>query len=228
MNARLGKFLLVLFFMAHGSVAAPKAGDVVSPGQALQKLLAGNRSFIENRLTIKESSSAARRLSLASGQHPYAVVLSCSDSRVPPEIIFNQGPGDLFVIRDAGNVVNPVVVGSIEYGVEHLGASLIMVLGHSRCGAVKAALDATGLEDPGIEAIIKKIAPSVQAARARIGGKDKARLLEAAIDFNIRASAQSLLDESPIIRAFVDSKRARIVCAKYDLDTGAVKLLSCK
>ncbi|MDR3553763.1 MAG: carbonic anhydrase [Syntrophobacteraceae bacterium] len=229
MKVKTWSFLPVVAFLLATTVAlAFEAAPGVGPDAALQRLLEGNRSFVANRLTIKESSAPAKRLALASGQHPYAVILSCSDSRVPPEIIFNKGLGELFVVRDAGNVVDPLILGSIEYAVEHLGSSLIMVLGHSRCGAVKAALDATGHEDPNVGAIIKRIAPAVQLARKEIKGKDKSGLYESAIDFNIKLSAQALLSESPIIRSLVDSGKVRIVCAEYDVQDGTVKTMSCK
>jgi carbonic anhydrase len=218
----------IAFLLVTSAALAFEAAPGVAPDAALQRLLEGNRSFVANNLTLKESSAPAKRLALVSGQHPYAVILSCSDSRVPPEIIFNKGLGELFVVRDAGNVVDPLMLGSIEYAVEHLGSSLIMVLGHSRCGAVKATLDATGHEDPNVGAIIKKITPAVQLARKGIKGKDESGLYESAIDFNIRLSAQSLLSESPVIRSLVDSGKVRIVCAEYDVQDGTVKTMSCE
>ncbi len=229
MKAKIGLFLLLFIFLpAQGTGLALKADSGISPDLALKKLLDGNRSFVQNRLKIKEKSAPGLRRRLASGQHPYAVILSCSDSRVPPEIIFDKGLGELFVVRDAGNVVNPVVVGSIEYGVQHLGARLIMVLGHGQCGAVKAALDSTGREDPNVRAIVQKIAPSVKLARRQIKGKDKSRLLDAAIDLNIKRSAQLLTKDSPLLDNLVHSGKIRIVCAKYDLKDGRVRVLSCR
>ncbi|MGC9197217.1 MAG: carbonic anhydrase [Syntrophobacteraceae bacterium] len=229
MKTKIGVLLLLLFFLpAQTTVHALKAGSGISADIALKKLLDGNRSFVQNKLKIKEKSTSGVRRRLASGQHPYAVILSCSDSRVPPEVIFDKGLGELFVVRDAGNVVNPVVLGSIEYGVEHLGATLIMVLGHSKCGAVKAALGSTGREDPNVKAIIQKISPSVALARRQIKSKDKSRLLDTAIDLNIKRSAQLLRQESPLLDELVHSGKVRIVCARYDLEEGTVRLLPCK
>ncbi|MGC8494172.1 MAG: carbonic anhydrase [Syntrophobacteraceae bacterium] len=225
-NARI--FLPTLAFLLLTTAALAFEAPRVAPDAALKKLLDGNRSFVANKLTIKESSSPAKRMGLVAGQHPYAVILSCSDSRVPPEIIFDKGLGELFVIRDAGNIVDPIVLGSIEYAVEHLGSSVIMVLGHTRCGAVKTTLDATGHEDPNIGAIVKKISPAVQLARKESKGNDQAALYASAIDFNVKLSAQSLLSESPIIRSLVDSGKVRIVCAEYDVQDGTVKTMSCK
>ena len=226
MKTKIKFFLLIVAFLSVNSAAlALETGPRISPDTALKKLLAGNRSFVSNHLTIKESSGPARRRTIASVQHPFAVILSCSDSRVPPEIIFNKGLGEIFVVRDAGNIPDPIVLGSIEYAVEHLGASLIMVLGHSGCGAVKAAVDATGHEGGNIGAIIKKIAPAVQLAKKETKGGNKSQLVETAIDINVKLVAQSLVSESPVIRALVDSGKVKIVCAKYDLDDGTVKLL---
>ncbi len=210
------------------NTAAPAsvAGSGISPDEALKKLLDGNRSFVENRLTIMESCGPATRRAIASEQHPYAIILSCSDSRVPPEIIFNKGLGELFVVRDAGNIVAPIVLGTIEFAVQYFGATLIMVLGHSKCGAVTTAVDGNGYEGSNIGAVIEKIAPAVGLAGKQVEGSDKSRLVEATIDFNIRLSAQSLLSESQLIHSLVDSGKVRIVCAKYDVEEGTVKLLS--
>ncbi len=228
MKVKTRIFLPTLAFLLLTTAALTFEAPWVDPDTALKKLLDGNRSFVANKLTIKESSAPTKRLGLVAGQHPYAVILSCSDSRVPPEIIFDKGLGELFVIRDAGNIADPIVLGSIEYAVEHLGSSLIMVMGHTRCGAVKATLDATGHEDPNVGAIVKKISPAVQLARKKIKGNDQAGLYASAINFNVKLSAQSLLSESPLIRSLVDSGKVRIVCAEYDVQDGTVKTMSCK
>lgn len=222
MNPGVMLFALAAAFLP---VDAVWRASHIGAGSALKELLEGNGSFLANRLTIEESSTPERRRALATGQYPDAVILSCSDSRVPPEIIFNMGPGQIFVVRNAGNICDPIVIGSIEFAIENLGSSLIVVLGHSGCGAVTAALDATGDEGENIGAIIKKIAPAVQLARETIKGTNKSELLEAAIDFNIRLSAQSLLKESPVIRSLADAGKVTVVCAKYYLESGKVKLL---
>ena len=135
-----------------------------SANEALQKLIDGNKRFVTGQFALKDLGDA-RREELVKGQKPFAVILTCSDSRVPPEHIFDQGLGDIFVVRNAGNVVDPVTLGSIEYAVEHLLAPLVVVLGHDYCGAVKAAVD--GGEAPGsIGAIIAKLLPSVEKAKA--------------------------------------------------------------
>ena len=217
--------IAIAFTLASTCTLESETIPGISSDVALQKLLDGNRSYVANQMTINQSSGPATRQALAADQRPYAVILSCSDSRVPPEIIFDKGLGEIFVVRDAGNIPNPIVMGSIEYALENLGSSLVMVLGHSRCGAVKAAVEATENEHGNLGAIIKTIAPAVRLARKKSKGANKSELLEAAVDFNIKLTAQSLVKQSPIIRSLVDSGKIKIVRAKYDLDDGTVKLL---
>ena len=128
-----------------GAAFASSGGGGVSPDEALQKLMEGNRQYVEGKMTHEAKSDTASRAALATSQKPYAIILSCADSRVPPEIVFDKGLGELFVVRVAGNVADPVVLGSVEYAAEHLGAPLVMVLGHERCGAVTATVDAAGI-----------------------------------------------------------------------------------
>lgn len=213
----------------------PSSGADVSPEEALQKLMDGNKHYIENKLTNAAKCDSATRASLAKTQKPYAVILTCSDSRVPPEIIFDKGLGELFVVRVAGNVPDPVVLGSIEYAVEHLGSSLIMVLGHERCGAVTAAVDANGKStgSVNIDAIVKVIEPNVKSAvghcAACKGEKNcvetkKNEFVECVVDDNAKTVAVSLTKKSAILKHLVDEKKIKIVAAKYDLDDGIVTL----
>ena len=211
--------------MAVASALASELGPGIDADTALKKLLDGNRSYVSNRMTMQSASGPETRQALAAGQRPYAVILSCSDSRVPPEIIFDKGLGEIFVVRVAGNIPDPIVIGSIEYAVEHFGSPLIMVLGHSRCGAVKAAVEATGHEHGGIGAIVNTISPAVRLAKEKTKGADKSRLVEAAVEMNVRLTAKSLVEHSKTIRSLVDSGKIKIVGAKYDLDDGMVKLL---
>ena len=137
----------------------------IEPGQeALTKLIDGNKRFVSGEL-VKKDIGESRRQELIKGQQLFAMVLSCSDSRVSPEIIFDQGLGDIFVVRVAGNVVEPTSLGSIEYGVEHLHTPLLVILGHESCGAVTAALETEGKPEGNIGAILKKIMPAVRTAR---------------------------------------------------------------
>ena len=200
-------------------------GVGISADEALQKLMIGNKQFVEQQMTGQKRSDKATRHSLANGQKPYAVILSCSDSRVPPEIIFDKGLGEIFVIRVAGNIPDPIVLGSIEYALEHIGSPLIMVLGHERCGAVTAAVDAKGKPEGNIGAIIRTISPAVQQTRKDYTGKDKAQLVETAADVNVCLVAANLTRQSSVIRHLVKAGKVKIVTAKYDLDDGTVSLL---
>ena len=213
---------------------ASEAG--ASSDEALQKLMEGNRHYVENKLTNAAMSDANTRTSLAQSQKPYAIVLTCSDSRVPPEIIFDKGLGEIFVVRVAGNVPDPVVLGSIEYAAEHLGSSLIMVLGHERCGAVKATVDAHGKStgSANIDAIVKAIEPNVKSAVATCdackGEKNcadakKSEFVECVVSANAKTVAAGLTKKSPILKHLVHEKKVKIVAAKYDLDDGVVTLL---
>lgn len=225
---------LGLAALAAGSAFSNPSGGI-SPDEALKKLMDGNQQYVDNKMTIAAASDSAARASLATSQKPYAVILTCSDSRVPPEIIFDKGLGEIFVVRVAGNIPDPVVIGSIEYAAEHLGSSLIMVLGHERCGAVTATVDAKGKKtgSTNIDAIVKTIKPNVkkatQACDACTGKKkcvetNKAEFVECVIDANAKTVAATLTERSPILKHLADEHKIRIVAAKYDLDDGKVSL----
>jgi carbonic anhydrase len=210
---------------AATSVSASDTGSGLTADEALERLRDGNQRFRANRTTIRETSTPSIRETLATGQKPFAIILSCSDSRVPPEIIFDRGLGEIFVVRVAGNIPDPVILGSIEYAAEHFSCPLIMVLGHKRCGAVSAAVESKGHPHGNIGAIIKTITPAVKQARKDAGDLSKSDLVEAAIDNNIKLVAKSLTRQSPVIRSLVDAGRVKVVIAKYDLDDGTVRLL---
>ena len=153
----------------------------MTSAEALDKLLEGNARFVSDQLNPQKPCCAGTRLALASGQQPYAIILSCSDSRVPPEIIFDVGLGEIFVVRDAGNVLSPIVLGSIEYAADHLGSPLLVFLGHECCGAVPAAVDSHG-EAHGhghghVGEIVQAIAPAVAEARKLACGKAQPELI---------------------------------------------------
>jgi carbonic anhydrase len=191
-----------------------------TPEQALQRLIEGNRRFRE-----QGSMAPARSWSQAAtaDQRPFAIVLGCADSRTPVEILFDQGFGDLFVVRIAGNIVAPSVVGSIEFAASLFGTRLVVVMGHTRCGAVSATVRAiqTGLgpESKNIRAITDRIAPHVEWLVRRGGPEDVTR---EAIRANVRASADHLRHGSRIIEDLVVSGRVLVVGAEYELETGAV------
>jgi len=180
-------------FIYSGIVFASSAGPGISPDEALKKLIDGNNRFVQSAQAQKDIGNN-RRTELTKGQHPFAVILSCSDSRVPPEHIFDQGLGDIFVVRVAGNVADSIELGSVEYAAEHLGVPLILVLGHQSCGAVKATVDG-GKPEGNIESIVKKIAPAVKKARETVKEKDK--LLDAAILENTNLRQKRLLKKAP-------------------------------
>ena len=180
----------------------------IQSDKALELLKAGNARFISGALTPKDDYSALRE-KLSAGQHPFAVVLCCSDSRVAPEIIFNQKLGDLFVIRNAGNVIDKHVLGSIEYAVEHLGTSLVVVMGHSCCGAVTATRLGEALPD-NIMAIARRIKPSINTS--------------CCIDDNARRHAQRMakfIQKDPVVKHM----DAQVVSAFYNLQSGKVEWL---
>jgi carbonic anhydrase len=201
---------------SHGAEAP------VTPEVAMARLAAGNARFAAGRQT-HPNTDAPRRMTVAAGQHPFATILACADSRVAPEIIFDQGLGDLFVVRVAGNVVDDVVLASIEYSVIHTGSALVMVLGHERCGAVTATAEALAGrgsdddKDTKIGALAALVAPAVKAVPASAPDK-----LEAAISLNAANSAAEILADSPPLKARVAAGKLKIVAARYDLDDGKV------
>ncbi|MBV8224002.1 MAG: carbonic anhydrase [Verrucomicrobia bacterium] len=198
--------------------APPKPQNVLSPNAALHRLMEGNDRYVEGKM--KPHDFISERRSLALGQNPFAVILSCSDSRVGPEIVFDQGLGDLFVVRTAGEVVDGAALGSIEYAVEHLGSTLIVVLGHERCGAVSAAV--AGSKEPGhIAAVLKAIEPAVKQVKGKPGDP-----VENAVRAQAVLVARHLQSAEPILVERVRSGQLKIVAGRYDLDTGKVELLS--
>jgi carbonic anhydrase len=199
-----------------GEHAAPAAPN---PDAVLKQLRAGNARFVAGK-PVHPDGSVARRRELAKGQNPKAVVLGCSDSRVPPELLFDEGLGDLFVVRVAGNVADPVNLGSVEYAAEHLGTPVVVVLGHHACGAVKATADAGGKAEGNIGAIVQEIAPAVEQARAAPG---KEGLVNDAAHANARRVAGALTGRSPVLAKLVEEGKLKIVVAVYDLDSGKVE-----
>jgi carbonic anhydrase len=197
---------------------APPAPNAISPQEALRRLMDGNTRYAANQPNERDYSSG--RASRAQAQHPIAAILSCSDSRVPPELVFDQGPGDIFVTRVAGNIVSADLLASIQYGVEFLGAPLVMVLGHSGCGAVDAAIKVLKGKAtlPGnLPELVAAIKPSVIAAQKMHRGD----LLDDAIAENVRRQV-ARLKRSQIVGTRYASRKIDIVGAVYDLRTGKV------
>lgn len=209
--------LLTLFIAASLTtpVFASSPEATVSADEAQQMLLNGNKRFVSQKYADREIGQA-KRAELAKGQHPFAVIVSCSDSRVPPELLFDQGLGDLFVVRVAGNVLDAVELGSVEYAVEHLGAKLIVVLGHEKCGAVKATVDG-GDVPQNIKVITAKILPAVEAAKAA----KATDVYEVATDNNVINMVTCLRADSVLAHI----KDIKILGAKYHLESGEVELI---
>jgi len=190
-------------------------------GDSLGKLMDGNKRFVSGELSKKEIGDA-RRQELTKGQSPFATVLSCSDSRVAPELIFDQGLGDIFIVRVAGNVVERTTLGSIEYGAEHLHTPLLVILGHESCGAVKATLEAKGKPEGNIGAILKKIMPAVETAKK--AKKEPAETLNIAVQENIRNTYKDVM-KSTIISELVHEGKLKVIGAEYYLGTGKVEMV---
>lgn len=219
--------------LAAGSVPAaatpgrrtrdPKATPLTAE-QAWRKLVAGNNRFVAGEQRHPHESLEWRQ-SLVNGQHPFAVILGCADSRVSPELVFDEGLGDLFVIRAAGEVLDTAVIGSIEYAVEHLSVPLIVVLGHESCGAVGATIDVVqhGTAVAGdVSTLVRSIEPAVRATPAN---PDAAAFLAACVAEQARRAAQYLQERSNIISDAVAHHGVKVVSATYELDTGAVTRL---
>lgn len=194
------------------------AHQAMEPEWAMNLLLEGNERFCSGHLTHPHQQPD-RRTAYRDRQNPFAVVVACSDSRVPPEILFDRGIGDLFVIRSAGNVLDDVEIGSIEYAVEHLGVSLVLVLGHSNCGAVHAAV--VGGEPEGhIGSIVERIEPAVTEVRSHTNG-DTLDEMEVQRE-NVRQMVKTLEHSGPIFTDRLNTQNLLILGAHYDMDTGRV------
>jgi len=200
--------------------AAEGARTNLTPDQALETLKEGNRSF-KTDSPVRAVQGRERRLEIARGQTPFATLVSCSDSRVPPELLFGRGLGELFIVRNAGNTVDTAALGTIEYGVAQLGVPLVVVMGHERCGAVEAAVKVVteNASYPGsIGRMVEPIVPAVIAAQ-REGGD----LLQAAVRANVRRTVSRLRTASePMLLEPLRAGKLRIVGASYDIDDGSV------
>lgn len=202
----------------------PKPNNVLSPDQAIKRLMEGNQRYTSGK--TQNRTFAATRAALAGGQNPYASILSCADSRVSPELCFDEERGDLFVTRVAGNYVTNDILASLEYGLAVLNAPLIMVLGHTSCGAVSATVSAfeKQAEFPGhIQSIVTALMPAVRAAAA---APHQGTLLQAATILNIKQNVQRLQEATPILSKAVQAGKVKVVGGLYDLGTGRVDLVA--
>jgi len=218
-SARLLSFL-VLCIMLTGFVYAENI-----PDQGTASLTEGNSRYIAGQ-TAKKGSGEEFRSELAKGQHPFAVIVACSDSRVAPEIVFDQDLGKIFVVRTAGNVVDPIALGSIEYAVEHLHAPLVVVLGHESCGAVKATIESKGEPEGNIGAIVKKIMPAVKRAKASL--KQGEDLTYRSVIENVKEVAETIRKKSKIVSHEMHEGKVKLVGAYYSISTGKVEAVALK
>ena len=202
---------------------------MINAPEALERLREGNARFVAGTPTTPPLSSHERR-ALATDQEPFAIILGCSDSRVPAELVFDQGFGDLFVIRVAGNIVAPSQVGSVEFAAAKFGTKLVVVMGHQNCGAIVAAveelLDGAKPESKNLSSIVDRVMPSVQAVIAGSGrNMDRRALIREAVRANVRASVDHLRHGSPLLEKLIRNEGLMVVGAKYSLDTGVVAFI---
>src|SRR5947209_13631279 len=199
---------------------------MMSGHEALVRLREGNRRFVASMADTAPALNQTRRQALAERQQPFAIVLGCSDSRVPAELVFGQGFGDLFVIRVAGNIVAPSQVGSVEFAAARFGTPLVVVMGHTQCGAITATLEelagqATS-QSRNLRSIVDRVRPSVESVMAVGGNLDSATLIREAVRANVRASANHLRHGSEILERLIRDSGFMVVGAEYSLETGTV------
>lgn len=214
----IGIFMVCFAGWCNANVPVQKVSQI-TPTEAIKQLEEGNARFVSGHM-LHPLKHHDRRNELTTKQAPFAVILGCSDSRTSPEILFDQSLGDLFVVREAGNVIDDHSIGSIEYAVEHLHSSLVVVMGHQRCGAIIAARDVIankGRADGHIESLVTAIRPAVEETV----GQD----VEATCKANVNNIVHALRNSKPILQHMVDSGKVKVVGAYYDLDTGVVKFM---
>jgi len=202
---------------------------MIPAAEALQLLRDGNRRFVTNVRSHDSLASEARRTEVAAGQEPFAIILGCSDSRVPAEIVFDQGLGDLFVIRVAGNIVAPSQVGSVEFAAERYGTRLVVVLGHSQCGAILATIDElkrpTINQSRNLHSIVDRVRPAVEPLLHAELRQHPDELVRHAVRANVRSSVSHLRHGSQILEQLIEKDNLVVVGAEYSLETGVVDFL---
>jgi len=199
---------------------------MISADEALERLRAGNRRFVQETRNGDAQAGESRRREVAAGQNPFAIILGCSDSRVPAEIIFDQGLGDLFVIRVAGNIVAPSQVGSVEFAAARYATRLVVVVGHSQCGAILATLEELGRrseeQSKNLRSIVDRVRPSVEPLLATELRHNPDALVHQAVRANIRVSANQLRHGSELLEQLIQNEGLRVIGAEYSLATGVV------
>jgi carbonic anhydrase len=200
---------------------------MISAQEGLQRLREGNQRFVEETRSSDTLTGRVRRRAVAESQEPFAVILGCSDSRVPAEIVFDQGLGDLFVIRVAGNIVAPSQIGSVEFAADRFNLRLVVVLGHSNCGAITATIEELNRgskeQSRHLRSIVDRIRPSVQAFIGTSIANDKEMLIHHSVRANIRMSANHLRHGSEVLEQLIENNGLLVVGAEYDLETGVVE-----
>lgn len=200
---------------------------MITAQDALARLQEGNRRFVSDLRETNAIPSRTRRIELTAGQEPFAIILGCSDSRVPAELVFDQGLGDLFVIRVAGNIVAPSQIGSVEFAAERFGTRLVVVLGHSMCGAILATLEQLArpreAQTPNLRSIVDRVRPSVEVLLDTELRHDHDALVHSAVRANIRASANQLRHGSGMLESLIQKDGLLVVGAEYSLETGVVE-----
>lgn len=200
---------------------------MITAQEALERLREGNKRFVEGSHGRAPLTGERRRMELTAGQEPFAIILGCSDSRVPAEIVFDQGLGDLFVIRVAGNIVAPSQVGSVEFAAHRFGTPLVVVLGHTQCGAILATLEQ--MERPrreqsrNLRSIVERVRPSIEPLMSAGPLPDKEALIHQAVRANVRASANHLRHGSELLEQLIYDNGLLVIGAEYSLETGEVK-----
>ena len=224
MGKQENKSELSLEHILTGSIRSKEEQQKLTPSEVLDVLKKGNQEFVEDNLTVRNNSNRIRAAVL--GQYPLAVVLSCLDSRVPVEDIFHRGIGDMFVSRVAGNIVNEDILGSLEYACKVSGSKLIVVLGHTHCGAIQSAIDDVKMGN--ITSLLSKIKPAVEKANSSYTGDKSSKndeFMDAVCYLNVQISLDEIRSKSPILKEMEDLNEIMIVGAIYDMKTGKVDFL---
>ncbi len=224
MGKQENKSELSLEHILTGSIRSKEEQQKLTPSEVLDVLKKGNQEFVEDNLTVRNNSNRIRAAVL--GQYPLAVVLSCLDSRVPVEDIFHRGIGDMFVSRVAGNIVNEDILGSLEYACKVSGSKLIVVLGHTHCGAIQSAIDDVKMGN--ITSLLSKIKPAVEKANSSYTGDKSSKndeFMDAVCYLNVQISIDEIRSKSPILKEMEDLNEIMIVGAIYDMKTGKVDFL---
>ncbi len=214
--------MLTLLFGLCAMAMASSGGPGLSADEALAKLKEGNMRYVAAASVAPHQDAARRHETATDGQHPFATILSCADSRVPLEIVFDQGVGDIFAVRVAGNVAAVDEIGTMEYGAEHLGVPLIVVLGHTKCGAVTAVVKNEPVTE-NIGKLVSPIVPAVKSVKSRFASSDLEELINKSIEANIWQAISDIYAKSPLLKQMAAAGKVKVVGALYDIDSGEVR-----